>query len=415
MRSSLWRHRDFLLLWGGGSASDLGSAVSTLLIPLLAVRELGVSTFQAALLVLAQRLPGVVFSLPAGVVVDRLCKRRLMIWCELLSLLAITSVPVAAAVGRVHLWQLYLVAAVVGSLRIFFGVADQSYLPAVLAREQLVDGNAKLNATETAADAAGPALGAALASAFTVSRALAFDAFTYAVSAVTLLLMRTPDPRPDPARAAGPSVGFRAAMTEGLRYVWRDPVLRAISCCTATANLGIFAVVSLEVVYLVRGLHTPSPEVGLVLGVGVLGGFVGSLAARPLAVRVGNARVMWLSLVVCTPFALLMPLSTSGVGLVYYSLGWAIFNGGGAVYQTAQIAYRQSSVPRELLGRVNAGIRWVVWGTMPLGALLGGSLGTWLGLRGALWVATGVLACTGLWLLASPLRGWREIPEPQPA
>ncbi|WP_042378678.1 MFS transporter [Streptacidiphilus melanogenes] len=410
-RTSLWRDRDFLLLWGGGATSDLGSAVSTLLIPLMAVQDVGATTFQIAMLSLARRLPAAVLSLPAGVVVDRLRKRRLMIWCQVLCAVAMGSVPAVAFFGHVHLWQLYVVTAAVGSVGVFFGIADLSYLPGVLTRDQLVDGNAKLNATETASDAAGPALGALLAGVVTAARALAVDAVSYVIAAATLVLMRSPDPAPEPDRSRTTPVSFRVAMTVGLRYAWRNPVLRAIACCTATANLGIVAVGSLEVVYLVRSLHAAAPVVGVVLGAGVLGGFVGSLLAKPLTVRVGNARVMWLSLIVCAPFALMMPLATPGYGLILYSLGWAVFNAGGAVYQTAQMAYRQSNIPRELLGRVNAGIRWVVWSTMPLGALLGGIVGTWLGLHTALWFATGFLAATGLWLLASPLRGWRDIPE----
>lgn len=410
-RSSLWRDRDFLLLWTGGATSDLGSAVSTLLIPLMAVQNLGATTFQIAMLSLARRLPAAVFSLPAGVVADRLRKRRLMVWCQVLCALAMGSVPAVAFFGHVRLWQLYLVTSLVGSVTVFYSIADVSYLPSVLTRGQLIDGNAKLNATETASDAAGPALGALLAGALTAARAVAVDAVSYVIAVVTLVLMRAPDVRPERERASIAPVGFRAAMTEGLRYAWRNPVLRAITCCTATANIGIIAVGSLEVVYLVRGLHTAAPLAGVVIGTGVLGGFVGSLVARPLTARVGNARVMWLTLIVCAPFALLMPLAGAGLGLILYSLGWAVFNAGGAVYQTAQMAYRQSSIPKELLGRVNAGIRWVVWSTMPLGALLGGVVGSWLGLHTALWVAACFLAATGFWLLASPLRRWRDIPE----
>ncbi|MEY9870961.1 MFS family permease [Streptacidiphilus sp. MAP12-33] len=414
-RSSLWRDRNFLLLWGGDATSDLGSAVSTLLIPLMAVQNLGATTFQIAMLAAARRLPAIVLSLPAGVWVDRLRKRCLMIWCQILSALAMGSVPAVAFFDHVRLWQLYVVAAVVGSFTVFYGVADRSYLPSVLSREQLVDGNAKMNASETVSDAAGPALGALLAGVITAAKAVTVDAVSYVVAALTLMLMRSPDAAPAPDRAVASPVRFSVAMTEGLRLAWRNPVLRAVTCCTATANLGISAVVSLEVVYLVRGLHASGPWIGVVLGLGVLGGFVGSLAAGPLAARLGDARVMWVSLLACAPFALLMPLASPGAGLVLYSLGWAVFNAGGAVYQTAQMAYRQRSVPQELLGRVNAGIRWVVWGTVPLGALLGGTLGTWAGLRTALWVDAGILACTGLWLLASPLRGWRDIPvEGQP-
>ncbi|MEZ0064056.1 Na+/melibiose symporter-like transporter [Streptacidiphilus sp. MAP12-20] len=409
MRSTLWRHRDFLLLWGGGSASDLGSAVSALLIPLMAVQSLGATTLQIAMLSLARRVPPMLLSLPAGVLADSARRRRIMIWCDLACMLAVFSIPATSLLGgRVGLWQLYLVAAFIGSATVLFSVADTSYLPNVLERDQLVDGNAKLNATETAADAAGPALGALLAGAVTAARAIAFDALSYGVSVLALLLMRTPDPKPQSPRAGG--VTFRSAMTEGLSYVWRDRSLRAIACCAMTANLGVSGVVSLEVLYLVRELQVAPALVGVVVGIGVLGGFAGSLGARSLARRFGSARIMWLSLLVCAPVALLMPLATPGYGIVLYSLGWGVFNFGAVVHQTAQMTYRQLMIPQELLGRANASIRWVVLSAVPLGILLGGVVGTRFGLQAALWVATGLIASTWLWLLASPLRTLRDLP-----
>jgi MFS family permease len=410
-RSSLWRDRDFLLLWSGGAASDLGSAVSVLLIPLMAVQSLGATTFQVAMLTMVRRLPPVLLALPAGAMVDRVRKRRLMIVCDVALALAVASVPVAALFGRVSLWQLYVVLAVVGCGTVFFGVADMSYLPSMLTRDQLVDANGKLNAAETAADVAGPALGALLAGAITAARAIAVDAVSYVVSAATMLLMRAPDPRPEPHQAAQLTVAFHEAMTVGIRYVWRDRALRAISCCAATANLGMSFVSSIEVVYLIREMQVSSTLVGVVIGIGVIGGFAGSVVARPLADRFGAVRVMWLSLLVCAPFALLLPLATRGAGIALYSLGWGVFNFGGVVHQTAQMAYRQTAVPRALLGRVNASIRWVVWSAIPVGVLLAGSVGTWLGLRTALWIGASLLSVTSLWLLASPLRRMRDIPQ----
>ncbi|WP_198035155.1 MFS transporter [Streptacidiphilus rugosus] len=405
---SLWRHRDFLLLWAGGATSDLGSALSTLLIPLIAVQGLRATTLQVAVLGLTRRLPAVVVALPAGVLVDRTCRRPLMIACDLLSLLAIATVPVVAwAGGRVPLWQLYTVTAVIGAVRSVFDIADQSVLPSLVGQAQLVDANGKLRLTETGSDTAGPALGALLAGAFGAAKAVAADAVSYAVSAATLLAIRTPEPAA--TRPNGPRVTFRAAMREGMGHVRRDPVLRAVAATTATANLGILAVISLEVVYLIRQLHASPTQVGLVLGAGIVGGVVGSTLAKPVAQRLGPVRAMWVPLVVCTPFALLMPLAAPGWGLILYSLGWAVFNAGGSVYQAAQMAYRQAACPPELLGRVNAALRWIVWSTMPLGALLGGVLGTWIGLRPTLWLATTALACTGLWLTLSPA-GHRTAP-----
>ncbi|MFC1413074.1 MFS transporter [Streptacidiphilus sp. N1-12] len=408
---SLWRHRDFLLLWSGGAVSDLGSAVSTLVLPLVAVTALDASTFQVALLGVMARLPFLVLTLPAGVIVDRVDRRTLMLWCDLGRMLAIGSVPLVSAFDRVTMWQLVLAALALGTFRVFFDVADQSYLPTLLPREQLVDGNGKLRATETFADSLGPSLGAALTGLVGAVRTLTADSVSYAVSALSLLLIRTREPARDPA-AGAPRVTFRAAMGEGLRFVLGDAILRRIAACTATANLAISLVTSIEVVFLLRAVHSTPTQVGIVLGLGTLGGFAGSLMARRLALAIGTARVMWVALVVPAPLAFLMPLAWSGWGALVYGVGWAAFNASGAVYNTAQISYRQSVCPPELLGRMNASIRWLIWATVPVGALLGGLLGTWLGLRPTLWVGATIMALTGAWLVFSPIRRMRDIPLP---
>jgi MFS family permease len=406
---SLWRHRDFLLLWSGGAVSDLGSAISALVLPLLAIQTIHATTLQVALIGMMRRLPFLFLTLPAGVLVDRMRRRGLMVGCDLGRAVAVGSIPLLSVLGSVSLWQVYAAVLAVSTFRVFFDVADQSYLPTLLPREQLVDGNGKLRSTETFADASGPTVGAGLVGLMGAAMAIGADALSFGFSALTLLLIRTREPRKEPSSAA-PRVTFQAAMNEGLRFVLGDPILRKIAACTATANLAISLVTSIEVVFLVRTLHATPAQAGLVLGLGTLGGFGGSLVARRLAERVGTARIMWLALVVPAPLTFLMPLAWSGWGAMMYAAGWGAFNGAGAVYNTAQVSYRQSVCPPELLGRMNASIRWLIWSTMPVGALLGGVLGTWLGLRPALWIGASVMALTGVWLLCSPLRRMRDIP-----
>jgi len=407
--TSLWRHRDFALLWSGGAVSDLGSAVSTLVLPLIAV-QLQAGTFQVALLGVMGRLPFLVLSLPTGVLVDRVDRRTLMICADVGRMLAIASIPlVSLCGGKVTILQLVLAALAVGSLRVVFDVADQSYLPVLLPSDRLVDANGKLSSTETFADAIGPTLGGALAGLVGTARAIGADSVSYAASVTSLLLIRARESSGGPGKGA-PRVSFRAAMTEGLRYVIGDAILRRIAVSTATANLGISLVTSIEVLFLFRSLHSSPTQIGLVLGLGTLGGVGGSLVARRLADAVGTARIMWVALVVPAPLVFLMPLAQSGWGVLAYAAGWAAFQGSGAVYNTAQVSYRQAVCPPELRGRMNASIRWVVYGTMPLGALLGGGLGTWFGLRSALWVGASVMALTGVWLVTSPLRGMRDVP-----
>ena len=413
--ATLWRDRPFLLLWAGGAVSDVGSAVSTLVLPLLAVETLRATTFQVSMIGMLGRLPFLLLTLPAGVLVDRIRRRGLMIWSDFGRMIVLGSIPLVTLMHHVTLWQVYTVVAVAASLRVFFDIADQSYLPTLLTRDQLSDGNGKLRATETFADTVGPTLGAALAGLVGAARAVAADSLSYAVSVVSLLLIRVPEGHRQPG-AAAPRVGFRAAMGEGLRFVLGDAILRKIAACTATANLAISLVTSIEVVFLLRTLHATPTQVGIVLGLGSLGGFGGSLVARRLALRVGTARIMWVALLVPAPLTFLMPLAGHGWGSLVYAIGWSAFNAAGAVYNTAQVSYRQSVCPPELLGRANASIRWLIYSTLPFGALLGGGMGTWLGLRNALWIGAAIMSLTGLWLLASPLRGLRDIPlPPQPA
>ncbi|WP_370149983.1 MFS transporter [Streptacidiphilus sp. EB129] len=408
----LWRNRPFLLLWGGQTVSEIGSSVSTLALPLLAVTTLRASTFQVALLGMLGYLPFLLLSLPAGVLVDRLRKRPLMLWCDVARMLLLGSVPLVALLGRVPMGQLFAVALGVGALSVMFDVAYQSYLPTLLSTRQLVDGNGKLGTTQALAQFVGPSLAGALVGLLGAARAVAVDAGSYALSTVSLALIRVPETGAgdEPGK---PRVGFREAMTEGLVFVVRDPILRCIVACTATANLFSGALSAVEVVFLVRTLHATPVVVGAVLGLAAVGGLAGGLLSGWLARRVGSARVIWVSMLAPTPLFLLIPLSRPGWGVLLYSLGWAAFSAAGTVYNTAQVSYRQSICPPELLGRMNASVRWIVWGTLPLGSLLGGALGSWIGLRPTLWVCVPGACAAGLWLLCSPLRTMRDVPEPR--
>ena len=406
---SLWRHGPFRLLWGGQTVSEVGSAVSSLVLPLLAVAVLHATTFEVAALGTLGRLPFLLLALPAGVVVDRVRRRRLMVWCDAVRLVLTLSVPAAGLWWHVTLGQLYVVAAGVGVLTVFFDVAYQSYLPAVVDHRQLMDANGKLGTTQAFAEFAGPSLGGGLVGLIGAARTVAADALSYAVSVASLLLIRIPEARPE--RAAGAErTGFRAAMGEGLRFLAGHPILRKVVACTATANFFSGGLGALEVVYLVRTLHASPAVVGLVLGLASVGGVLGGLTAGRLTRWIGSARVIWLSLLAPVPLTLLIPLARPGPGVVLYAVGWASFAFSGVVYNTAQVSYRQTICPPDLLGRLNASVRWIAWGALPLGSLTGGALGTWLGVRAAVWICVCGGAAAPMWVLASPLRRMRDVP-----
>jgi MFS family permease len=416
LRSGLWRHRDFLLLWGGQSVSELGSAITVLALPLTAVVVLRASTFQVGLLTAASTAAFLVIALPAGAVVDRLAKRRLMAWCDAARVLVIGSVPVTAALHVLTMAQLYAVALLAGIATVFFDVAYQSYLPALVGREQLVDGNGKLQTTAEVARLAGPGLGGGLVGLIGAAGAMAADAVSYAVSVASLLLIRAREPRPARAAgtaAAGPSLArLRGEVMAGLSFVLREPILRKIVACTGTANLFGGVAQALEIIFLVRVLHVPPALTGLAVAGTALFGVAGGALSGWLARRIGSARIIWVSMVGFGGAALVMPLARPGWGVLLFVAGWGSYSFTGVVYNVAQLSYRQAVCPPELMGRMNAAVRWIVWGTIPLGGLLGGVIGSALGVRPSLFVAVIGSWAAGLWVLFSPLRGMRDVPPP---
>ena len=407
-RSSLWRHRDFLLLWGGQSVSEMGSAVTVLALPLTAVVLLRASTLQVGLLSAAATAAFLAVALPAGAVVDRLAKRKLMLACDAARLLIVGSVPVAAASGVLTMAQLYAVALLAGLATVFFDVAYQSYLPALISREQLLDGNGKLATTAEAARLGGPALGGGLVGLVGAAGAMIADAASYAVSVASLLLIRAPEP---PARRED-RAPRRAELAAGLTFVLREPILRKIVACTGTANLFGSMGTALEIVFLVRVLHVQPAVTGLIVALAALGGVAGGTSSQWLARRIGSARVIWVSTLAFGPVGLLVPFARPGWGVLLFVLGWFGFSFTGVVYNVAQLSYRLAVCPPQLLGRMNAAVRWIVWGTLPLGGLAGGILGSAAGVRPTLFVAAAGAWVAGLWVFFSPLRGMRDVPAP---
>jgi len=404
---TLWRHRNFLLLWSGQTVSELGSAVTQLALPLTAVVVLGASTFQVGLLTSAATLAFAVIALPAGAIVDRHTKRWLMIWCDVARMLIIGSIPVAAALGALTMWQLYAVAITAGVCTVFFDVSYQSYLPVLIDKADLVEGNGKLGATQSFAQLIGPGLGGGLVGLVGAARAMATDAISYAVSVASLLAIRAREEPPHP----GQRQKLRTEIAEGLSFVLRHPILRKIVACTGTANLFGGMATAVQIIFLVRILHVRPAAVGLLIAVASLGGVAGGVLSGRLSRLIGSARIIWFSMLVLGLPSLLVPLAVPGWRVALYVVGIAAELFSGVVYNVAQVSYRQAICPPRLLGRMNAAVRWVVWGTLPLGGLLGGAFGAWLGVRATLWIAFVGMWAAGWWVFFSPLRGMRDVLE----
>jgi MFS family permease len=406
---SLWRHRDFLKLWGGQSVSELGSAVSLVAFPLVAVVLLHASTLQVGLLSAAETVPFLLVALPAGLIVDRIAKRRLMIACDVGRMLVFGSVPVAAAFGALTLGQLFAVALAAGFGTVFFDVAYQSYVPGLIGRAELPDGNGKLAATQSFAQVAGPGLGGALYGLLRAG-AVTADALSYAVSAAALLAIRAREPQRARRPAGQDAPRLRTELLAGVMFIVRQPILRKIAACTATSNLFGSMVYALQVVFIIRVLHVRPEFTGLLLAAGSIGGVTAGIVSGALTRLIGSARIIWVSLLGFGVIGVLLPLAEPGWRLALIPVGLFGVTFSGVLYNIAQLSFRQSICPPELLGRMNAAIRWIVWGTLPLGGVIGGALGATAGIRPTLWIGATGTWLGGLWVLASPLRTMRDVP-----
>jgi predicted MFS family arabinose efflux permease len=395
-------------LWVGQSVSEIGSAITLVALPLTAVLALKASVFEVGLLSSATTLPFLLIALPAGLIVDRIPKRRLMIGCDMARMLIIGSVPVAYALHQLTLAQLYGVALTSGILTVFFDVAYQSYVPYLVGREQLLDGNGKIGATQSFAQVAGPGLGGALYGLLKAG-AMTANAASYGVSWLALLMIRTRELPPQPRADAAPT-SLRTELLAGLMFVVRHPILRKIAACTATANLFGTMAFALEIIFMVRVLHIHAGYTGLIIAIGGMGGVLGGICSKPIGRLVGTARIIWVAMLGFGFLGLLVPLAEPGWRLVLLPIGIFMFSLAAVLYNIAQLSYRQSICPPELLGRMNAAIRWIVWGTLPLGGFVGGLLGSHIGVRPTIWLGVAGAWAAGFWLLASPLRSMRDIP-----
>ncbi|MEU7134965.1 MFS transporter [Streptomyces sp. NPDC046261] len=405
---SLWRNRNFMLLWTGQGMGTLGPRVALVAMPLLAIDVLHASTFQVSLLTLLGWLPYLLFSLPAGVVVDRLDQRRTMIACDLGRMLLLLSIPVAGMAGWLSLTYLYLVVGTTGVLTVFFTVAYRSQLPKLVRSTQLVDANGKLGMSDALAEMGGPAIAGLLVGLVGAARGLFANAATYGLSALTLGLIKVPAT----AEPASPAqrVPFRTAMAEGFAFVRRETVLQRLLFCTSFCNFFAMAASSVQVTFMARQLHASSAVIGLVFSCAAIGGLLAGAFANRLSSAIGSARIVWVSMLAPGPLYLLMPAARPGWGLIMFAVGLAAFSANSTLFNSASISYRQRVCPPDLLSRVSSVYLWMSYGAVPLGSLFGGTLGTTVGLRTTMWICVLGMWGAALFVLFSPLRTTRDIP-----
>jgi MFS family permease len=402
---ALWHNADFRRLWAAQTVSQFGSEITGLALPLLAILVLDASTFAVAALAIVDWLPFFLFSLPAGVWIDRLPRRPILIAADVGRALVLGSIPLAYFLDVLTLGQLYVVGLLAGTLTVFFDLSYQSYLPSVVERHELGEGNAKLEVSRSAAQVGGPGLGGLLVSALTAPYAILADAVSFLASA--LFLSRSERRERKPERAREQRAGFLAEIREGLRFVWRHPIQRPIVFFVAVSNVCVTMLFAIYLVYSVRELGLDATTIGLIFSLGSLGSLVGALTANRVAQAVGIGPGLIAVAATGGLGLLLIPLASGGLTipfLVVANVLWGFFV---LNYFVTAISLIQTITPDHLLGRTNASRRFLAQGVIPVGALLGGALGTLLGLRPT--IAIGAVGATVavLPLLFSPLRTMR--------
>ena len=410
-RGDLWSHADFLKLWTGQSISELGSQVSQLAIPWLAAVGLHASPIEFSLLGVLGFLPFILFALPAGVWVDRLRRRQILIVGDGARAVLLTLIPILWATGVLRIWHLLVLQFVIGCFTVFFDVAYQSYLPALIEREHLVDGNSKLQLTVSVAQVGGPSMTGGLIAVITAPYAIVVDAASFVISTVFMLRMKHRETPPSHG-ADIPRPKMWPQVKEGLAWVLGNRQLRAIAGCTGTSNFFGQVLFAIFVLYAVRVLHLSSVELGVVLAVGSVGSVIGALLANRMQKRLGVGRAIVSYAVVFSCAGILFPLAPRSSPIPELMAGFALFGFASVSYNITQVSLRQAITPERLQGRMNAAMRWIVWGTIPLGTLTVGAIGQAVGLRAAMWVGAIGGVPVFLWVLLSPVRSIRTMPEP---
>ncbi|AJE82483.1 major facilitator transporter [Streptomyces albus] len=410
--SLLRRHRDFRLLWCGETAGKFGASVTAVAMPLIAVSTLRASTFEVGLLGASAWLPWLVIGLPVGAWVDRMRRRPVMLTAAAVSFLLFAAVPLAERTGRLSIGLLMAVALLSGTAAVFFQTAYTAYLPSLLEPEDQPEGNTKLHGSASAAQFAGLGSAGVIGQAVGVVNAMFANAATFLLALLCLARIRQREPRPERKRARGTLLG---EVREGLRWVAGDSWLRTLTLFGATSNLALMGYQSIQVVFLVQVVGLAPGAVGGVIAVSGTGGVAGALLARRVSRRIGTARAMLLFELGFAMFALLIPAAFAGPGLLLFVAGGFCVSAGVVGGNVLKASFQQRYCPPQLLGRLTASTAVLNFGTIPLGALLGGWLGTVFDLRTAMWITAAGVPLAALVLLFSPIRRSRDLPTvPRP-
>jgi MFS family permease len=408
--SKLSKNPHFRWLWLGHTVSVFGDQFSNLAIPVLAVTVLGATSQQMGYLAAAGTASFLLVGLIAGAWVDRLVKRKVMLVADAIRFLALLSVPILWMTNQLQIWHLFVVAAVTGLSAVFFDVASQSFIPVLLPKEQIGSGNSALETSGSVAGVAGPSLVGFLLGILKAPLLILFDAISFAVSAISLAFIRDTEVK-TPVEARRP---LRVEIAEGLRFVGSQPAIRTIALTTGTGNFFSNLAFALIPIYILKTLGFTPGQFGLMMSAGAVGALVGAASAGKVMKWIGEGRLVVASAIaygftsLCIPAASLLPehLRLPFLMATEFCNSTLVL-----LYNITQVSARQRICPPELLGRMNASIRFFIWGVMPIGALLSGWSALWIGLMPTIWLGCAGVLASAAFVLFSPLRSMQKLPD----
>ena len=413
LRGSTWRQPDFLRFWFGKTVSQLGSQVTWLALPTVAILGLGANAFQVGILQALQNLAFLFLALVIGVWVDRVRRRRVLVVSDFGQAVVLGAIPLALVLHQLTLELLYVVAALSGIFSVANNVTFDSYLPALVARKDLLEANSRIQVTGATTDVAGPPLAGLLIQIVGPALAIAADVLSYVLSAAALLTIRTTEtvrPAPEVGRPR-----FVSEMREGLSVTLSHPILATLAGCSMTANLGGAILASVTLIYFYRDLGLSPGVVGLVFGISGVGGVLGSLAAPEILRRFGIGPALSTTVIIEGVAIMAMSAAQLGAAAIVVGSCQLVFAALEPPYAVAVGSIRQAVTPDHLRGRVTGTIRQISFGVIPIGSVIGGVLGTKIGIVPTLLVAGLLWGGSAVWILLGPVIRMRETPGPPDA
>ncbi|WP_379138134.1 MFS transporter [Paenibacillus sp. sgz500958] len=406
----LWKHSDFMKLWTGQTISMFGAQVTALALPLVAAITLKASAFEMGLLTAIGYLPYILFSLFIGVWVDQFYRKPLMIITDLVRGFALLTIPIAAWQDFMTFELLCTVSFIVGTASVIFDIAYMSYLPSIVKTDELIEGNSKLEFSNSASQISGQTIGGGLVQLLTPPIAMLCDGISFFVSAFTLLIIRKKEEKPS---NPDPQQNVIGNIKEGLKFVFGNPILSRITISTGLFNLSGLIMESIYILYVTRELDLSPLVLGIIFSVGGVGAMVGAAVAEKAAKLFSLGRTLYLMLIASGVFYYLvitteaLPTAvTVGLLMIVQFMDAATV----VIYNINQRSLRMAITPDHMQGRMNASMRFIIFGSIPIGALLGGLVGELFGAQLTIAFGATGMVIAGLFIAASPISKLKEIP-----